>query len=161
MSISGTSSGIPANACVGTSTPVTSYINGYSPANTSFQNTTNWQYDTTANTPPSINNTGLASNLEIYGADGSGGTWGTAYKMESFQVSDTTMVTGFIFAPTAIVDVSQGEIRGGVWSQVFKSSNSSGCSTGMVQADLGNTVVQIQSAISIGSIKSWRRQGAQ
>ena len=161
VSLSGTSSGIPANACVGTSTPVTSYINGYSPANTSFENTTNWQYNTTANTPPSANNTGLASNLEIYGADGSGGTWGTAYKMESFQVSDTTMVNGLLFAPAAIVDISQGQIRGAVWSQTFKSSNSSGCRTGIVQADLGNTVVQIPSSISIGSIKSWRRQGAQ
>jgi hypothetical protein len=162
VSLSGTSTGIPANSCVGTSTPVTSYINGYSPTNTSFQNTTAWTYDNTANTSSSANNTGLASNLEIYGADGSGGTWGTGYKMENFQVSDTTMATSFIFAPEATVDVSQGEIRGGVWTKVFKSSNSSGCSRGMVQASVGATRVPFPSSpISIGSITSWRRQGAQ
>jgi hypothetical protein len=162
VSLSGTSGGLPANSCEGTSTPVTSYINGYSPTNTSFQNTTDWKYDTTANTSPSANNTGLASNLEIYGADGSGGNWGTGYKMESFQVTDTTMVTGFLYVPRATVDGSQAEIRGTVWSEVFKSSNSSGCSRGMVQASVGDTRVPLPSStISIGSITSWRRQEAQ
>jgi hypothetical protein len=162
VSISGTSGGSPANSCVGTSTPVTSYINGYSPTNTSFQNTTDWKYDTTANAPPSANNTGLASNLEIYGADGSGGTWGTGYKMENFQVTEATMVTGFLYVPKATVDGSQAEIRGTVWSEVFKSSNSSGCRRAMVQASVGDTRVPLPSStISIGSIKSWRRQEAQ
>jgi hypothetical protein len=161
VSLSGTSSGSPSNACVGTTTPVTSYINGFSSANTAFQNTTNWSYNNTANTPPTANNTGLASNLEIYGANGSGGTWGTGYKMETFQVSDTTMVTGFIYAPATTVDISQGQISGEVWANVFKGSNSSGCRRAMVQAGVGNTLVQIPSSITLGSIRSWLRLEAQ
>jgi hypothetical protein len=161
VSLSGTSSGSPSNTCVGTTTPVTAYLNGFSLANTAFQNTTNWSYDNAPNTPPNANNTGLASNLEIYGADGSGGSWGTGYKMETFQVSDTTMVAGFIYAPTTIVDVSQGQISGEVWANVFKGSNSSGCRRSMVQAGVGNTLVQSLSSITLGSIRLWLRREAQ
>jgi hypothetical protein len=142
ITISGTSPSSYSTSCVGTSTGVSSYINGGYPAGASY---------------PA--NSGLPANLEIYGADGSGGgDWGTGYKMEKINVSDTTMMSAFIYAPEATVDVSQGQIKGTVWTKEFKASNSSGCDIAVIQQDVGN--LQVQFVPTIDRVTLWRRREA-
>ena len=81
-----------------------------------------------SNTVSTYINSGPPSNLAIYGANGS--TSWNSYKITSINPSDTTMISAFIYAPSADVDVSQAEIRGAVWAKRFKSSNSPGNSSG-------------------------------
>lgn len=123
-----------ATTCIGTSTKVSSYLNKDE-----------------------------ANKLEIYGADASGGTWGSGYKMEKINVSDTTMISAFIYAPTATVDISQGQIKGSVWAKEFKASNSSGCKIAVRQDDVGlplavKSIINTSIITTLDKINSWQRR---
>lgn len=135
MNLSGTSlpTGGTQMACAGTTTPVTTYING-----------------------------GTASNLEIYASDGTG-TYGSGYKTDTITFSDTVIIKAFIYAPMSLVSVSQGQIEGVVWAQRFAASNnptgSGGCDAGVIQASLGNVSVTSSSS-TVSSISSWKHREA-
>lgn len=104
-------------------------------------------------------NRGAPSNLEIYGANGTDASYGTGYVSQQINVSGNTLISSFIYAPEAIVDISQGQIRGSVWSKIFKSSNSSGCRVAMIQQDIGNISPRVILSSATGVIQSWQRRG--
>ena len=84
-----------------------------------------------SNTVSTYINSSAPSNLEIYGANDS----------TNINLNDTTMISAFIYAPSALVEIYEAEIRGAVWAKKFKSSNNpddaSGCDIAVNQENVG------------------------
>lgn len=105
--------------------------------------------------------------LAIYGsaqsgnADGSPNYGGGRYS-EIIDISDTTLIQGFVFAPSAELKISQGQVRGAAWVKKILSSNSSGCRIAISQQDVGTAATSLANSgkNTITTVTSWKRKEA-
>ncbi len=104
-----------------------------------------------------------AKNLQIYVADGNGaGTnWGGAYSASDIYISQS-LVTGFVYAPATLVNLSQGSIQGALWAKKVQTSNSSACGLGVAQAALDSSMLMVLEdkvvpTYDIGAITAWEK----
>ena len=114
----------------------------------------------TANITTFINQ-GSATNLEIYGADGSLSNWSNGSTSTMVDISGNTRINGFMLFPKAEITVSQGLLSGSVWAEKFDFSNTSGCTMGVIQNAVGNILGRYNTPSptnTINSVSSWQRR---
>lgn len=60
--------------------------------------------------------------------------------LDPIDISDTTMISGFVHAPNTELKISQGQVRGAAWVKSMDASNSGGgygCDRSIKQMDIG------------------------
>ncbi len=94
------------------------------------------------------------SKLELYSES----------REKPIDISDTTMISGFVHAPKTELKISQAQVRGAAWVKRMDASNSegSGCDRSIKQMDVGQTLVvgggdgEPQSFTTLGQVSSYR-----
>jgi len=139
VTISGTSNstGAPSLSCVGTTNDITTYIGHPTDA----------------------------SKVVIYGSAEFGNpegnpNYGGSIHTGVISISDTTLINGFVFAPDADLQLSQGQVKGSAWVKEIHASSSSGCSISISQQNVGSIAAKLAglSRTDFDPINSWQRK---
>ena len=87
------------------------------------------------------------------------------------DISDTTMISGFVHAPKVELKISQAQVRGAAWFKKMDASNSgggsSGCERSIKQMDVGKTLVmggeeeESEPVTTLGQVASYQSTEAE
>jgi len=137
MSGTSNSTGAPSLSCVGATNNVTTYI-GH---------------------PSDASKVAIYGSAEFGNPEGNPNYGGSIYT-GVISISDTTLISGFVFAPDADLNISQAQVKGSAWVKEIHSSNTPGCSIAISQQDVGSNAADLAgvSGTDFDPINSWQRK---